>query len=387
MPTQLALKRRTLKILRYQGYRIDKGDLSLKNNERDTKRDAHILAKAERILDHEGLVTRKLALVKKHMVNGLDLEIEKISPVLIEVKPDTEMETLFRWWNLVWWSLPYERSYGRQMRFVVWDRYHNAPMGLIGLQSPILSWAVRDKYLEINFAQRDFWINQSLNAQRLGALPPYNNILGGKLVASMMVTDYVRRKFKEKYRDVKTVMENREIPANLLFITTTGAYGESRVYSRLRINQKPVATLLGYTQGSGSFHIPNFLYDDFISYLEEQKVDVERGYGNGPSRKIRLIRQAMKLLGFRDGVNHSVQRSVYFFPFLENVKDVIHRGKKPKWIHRSQKDVAAFWKEKWAIPRSEIDKRYLAFSKDKFIQDSLTELDQFRRIFQEIKSS
>ncbi|MGB7207942.1 MAG: Druantia anti-phage system protein DruA [Pyrinomonadaceae bacterium] len=384
---QSALRETTLKILRYQGYTIDEGDFSLKDDERDTKRDAHILAKAERILHHEGLVTKKAELVKQHMVNGADLEIEKISPVLIKVKPDTEMETLFRWWNLVWWSLPYERSYGRQMRFVLWDRYHKAPMGLIGLQSPILSWAVRDKYLEISADQRDFWINQSLNAQRLGALPPYNNILGGKLVASMMATDYVRRKFKQKYQNVKTVMQDRDIPANLLFITTTGAYGESRVYSRLNVNQRPVAKFLGYTQGSGSFHIPNFLYDEFISFLKGRNYDVGRGYGHGPSRKIRLIGQAMKLLGFRDGINHAVQRSVYFFPFVENVKDVIHKGMRPKWIHRSQNEVAAFWKEKWAIPRSKIDERYLAFSKDKFIENSLAELDQFRKIIQDIKSS
>lgn len=387
MPTQLALKEKTLKILQYQGYNIEHGDLSLKNYERDTKRDAHILAKAERILDHEGLVTKKADFVKQYMVDGSDLEIEKISPILIEIKPDTEMETLFRWWNLVWWSLPYERSYGRQMRFVVWDQYHNAPMGLIGLQSPILSWAVRDNYLEINAEQRDFWINQSLNAQRLGALPPYNNILGGKLVASMMTTDYVRRKFKEKYRDLKTVMKGRDIPANLLFITTTGAYGESRVYSRLNIDKKPVANFLGFTHGSGSFHIPNFLYEDFISFLEKRNYNVGRGYGNGPSRKIRLIRQAMKLLGFRDGINHAIQRSVYLFPFVENVKDVIHKGKRPKWIRRPQKEVAAFWKKKWALPRAQIDERYLAFSKDEFVQNSLIELDQFRKIYQEIKSS
>ncbi len=186
------------------------------------------------MLDNESLIIDNSEIIKQFMIDGKDLDVAKIDPVLIEVKPGTRWEIIFRWWNLVWWSLPYEKSYGRQMRFVFWDKYHKAPMGLIGLQSPILSWGVRDSYLGIGKADRDFWVNQSLNAQRLGALPPYNNLLGGKLVAMMMSTDYVRRKFKEKYSNIKTLIKDRNIPADLLFITTTGAYGKSSCVFKIK---------------------------------------------------------------------------------------------------------------------------------------------------------
>ena len=384
MITHAQLKDKTAEVLRFQGYDVNDGNFSLQSSDRNTKREAHILAKVERMLSHEKFVTRNVEFVKRFMVNGSELEIDKISPTIIEVKPESEMETLFRWWNLVWWSLPYERSYGRQMRFVIWDRHHKAPMGLIGLQSPLLNWGVRDEYLGLTSNERDFWVNQSLNAQRLGALPPYNNIFGGKLVASLMTTDYVRRKFKEKYRDTCTVLRERELPANLLFVTTTGAYGKSRVYSRLNIQDKPVAVFLGYTSGSGSFHIPNFLYEDFILFLKQKKYNVERGYGNGPSRKVRLIREAMRLLGFNDGINHNVQRSIYLFPFAENLKEIINEGKRPKWIKRSQKLVSDTWKERWAIPRSKIDTRYLDFCKDTFVENTTEELEAFRELFNKI---
>lgn len=386
MQTLANLKKSTLKILRLQGFTVKNDIFYLKDDDRNTKRDAHLIARAERVLQHESLITKKAEFVKEFMIDGKDLDVNKISPTLIEVKPDTKWETMFRWWNLVWWSLPYERSYGRQMRFIVWDQYHKAPIGLIGLQSPILSWAVRDQYLGITSDQRDFWINQSLNAQRLGALPPYNTLLGGKLVASMMTTDYIRRKFKEKYGDVTTILKERRIPANLLFITTTGAYGKSSVYSRLKIDKQSVATFLGYTKGSGSFHIPNFLYEDFVQYLESQNHNVSRGYGSGPSRKIRLIREAMNLLGFSDGINHAVQRSVYYFPFAENVKDIIQTGSRPKWIKRSQNQVADYWKEKWAVPRSLKDDKYLEFSKDEFLRNSTLELEQLRIIYKELRA-
>ena len=385
MATTKALKFNIVKILKLQGYKVKPNGFFLKNDERDTKRQAHYIAKAERMLDNESLVIDQSDFVKQFMVDGKELDVTKIDPVLVEVKPGTKWETLFRWWNLVWWSLPYEKSYGRQMRFVLWDKYHKAPMGLIGLQSPILSWSVRDNYLDIGPTDRDFWVNQSLNAQRLGALPPYNNLLGGKLVAAMMSSDYVRRKFKEKYSNIKTLMKDRSIPADLLFITTTGAYGKSCVYSRFKMNGIEMAKFLGYTNGTGSFHIPNFLYEDLILYLKKLYYDVQRGYGNGPSRKVRLIDQALTLLGFKNGINHSIKRSVYLFPFAKNINAVINKGEKPQWNKRSQKQVADFWKQRWAIPRAEKDKRYQEFSKEKFIEQTFLELKEYKKIYKKLK--
>jgi len=386
MTTTKALKFNIVKILKLQGYKIKPNGFFLRNDERDTKRQAHYIAKAERMLDNESLVIDQSDFVKQFMVDGKELDVTKIDPILVEVKPGTKWETLFRWWNLVWWSLPYEKSYGRQMRFVLWDKYHKAPMGLIGLQSPILSWGVRDSYLGIGTTDRDFWVNQSLNAQRLGALPPYNNLLGGKLVAAMMSSDYVRRKFKEKYSNIKTLMKDRSIPADLLFITTTGAYGKSCVYSRFKMNGIEMAKFLGYTNGTGSFHIPNFLYEDLILYLKKLHYDVQRGYGNGPSRKVRLIDQALTLLGFKNGINHSIKRSVYLFPFAKNINAVINKGEKPQWNKRSQKQVADFWKQRWAIPRAEKDKRYQEFSKEKFIEQTFLELKEYKKVYKKLKS-
>lgn len=81
----------------------------------------------------------------------------------------------------MWWSIPYQHPYGRQMRFLVWDTYHDLPFGLINLQSPILKMSVRDKSLGIPDKEVDLWVNKSMNAQRVGALPPYNELIGGKL--------------------------------------------------------------------------------------------------------------------------------------------------------------------------------------------------------------
>jgi hypothetical protein len=326
----------------------------------------------------EEFILKNTSVIEKYLIDGNKIKIDKVDPQIIEVREGTLHETIFKWWNLVWWSLPYERAYGRQMRFVVWDRYHNAPIGLIGLQSPILSWSVRDKKLGIAFDQRDYWVNQSMSAQRLGALPPYNYLLGGKLVASLMTTDVIRKRFAKKYDGKKTVLEGRELPARLLFFTTTGAYGKSSVYNKIRIDGEAVSQFIGYTQGSGSFHIPNDLFEDFVEYLQKRHYDVKRGYGAGPSKKMRLINDTMGLLGISNGSGHGIHRAVYLFPMTKNLEGVIQRDENPIWHRRTVKRIADYWKEHWAKPRVKTRKEYLDFVGQKFIATTLDELKLYK---------
>ena len=383
-PTTETLKSEVEKILRRQGYTVQDGSFFLPRVDRDEKRAVHTISRAERITEHIKFIESFSPKAKEFMLDDTQIDVSKIRPKLIEVKTGTIHAELFRWWNLTWWSLPYERSYGRQMRFVVWDEYHNAPIGLIGLQSPILSWNVRDRHLGITPEKRDFWVNQSMNAQRLGALPPYNKFLGGKLVASLLASDVVRQSFHNKYKDYETLLKKRVIPANLLFITTTGAYGKSSVYNRLRFDNDKICEFIGYTNGSGSFHIPNTLYEGFVSYLRDSGAKVGRSFGNGPSVKMKIIDEGMRLLGFRNGSDHGVKRSVYLFPFAKNVKEVIQNGEEPIWYGRSVDDLTRYWKERWAVKRTEnyqLDK--LRFSKEEFISNTEQDLKECRRLIRQ----
>lgn len=376
-----ALKQKITSVLKRQGFGVKPSGLfALKDKSREAKRKAHDLAKAERLAHNERFIVKNAEFIKSFLIDGKELDVKKIEPVIIEVKSNTKEETLFRWWNLVWWSLPYERGYGRQMRFIIWDKYHRAPLGIIGLQSPILSWNVRDTYLGIPAETRDFWVNQSLGAQRLGALPPYNYILGGKLVALLMTADVIRKKFQKKYTGRETLLKKRKLPAHLLFITTTGAYGKSSIYTRLKFKDEQVVKFIGYSQGSGTFHIPNTLYEDLVDYLRKEGYNVRRGYGSGPSRKLRLIDQALQALDFRSGAKHGVQRAVYLFPLVKNLEEVIKEDKKPVWMHRAVHGLTDYWKERWGIPRVARNKEYLEFLSEVFLKRMLRELEHYKYI-------
>ena len=310
------------------------------------------------------------------MIDGRDLTVENISPKLIPVTASSDLEVLFRWWNYVWWSVPHEKAYGRQMRYIVWDKHHEAVIGLIGLQSPILSWAPRDQYLNIPASERDYWVNQSMSAQRLGALPPYNIVLGGKLIAMLMTSDKLRKHFRKKYSEKTTVLRERELPANLLFVTTTGAFGKSSIYTRLKFREDWLAKFIGYSNGSGSFHISNEIYEKLLLVLSEKGVNVRREFGNGPSRKMRLIRQGMTALGYKNGGFHGVKRAVYLFPFAKNLDKLITgKNQRPLWHHRREDDLTDFWKERWILPR--IEKRrtnLLTFDREKYISRQMKEI-------------
>ena len=377
MVSQVALKRRINKRLRVQGYRVEDGILSLSGNSKSVYRKVNLHAKFIKVKPQIDFLNKNKQLALDHIVDGKDIDVEKIKPKIFEVKSGTKWDILFRWWCYVWWSIPYDRPIGRQMRFVVWDDHHKSIIGLIGLQSPILAWEPRDRYLSLSMEQRELWVNQSLNAQRVGALPPYNDLLGGKLIASFLVSKRIRSAFEKKYGGKKTIMKKRVLPSRLLFITTTGAFGKSPIYERLSYRQQKLSFFLGYTKGFGSFHIPDDIYLDMLEYLSSNKIDIQRGYGSGPSRKLKLIQETMNHLGFSYGANHGIKRGIYLFSSVKNLHQVIHGGERPRYTDISVRELTDFWKERWILPRIHQKGHYKDFIAEKYITSELRKIDRY----------
>ena len=381
--TACALKEEVIRALGLQGYTLTDNSFHLSDIDKEKIRSLHSRARLERIYRHIKFMESKADFAQKYMLNSDELEVDKIAPRIIEVSANSKYAKLFQWWNLVWWSLPCERAYGRQMRFVIWDDYHDAPIGLVGLQSPILKWKVRDDFLGIDSDKRDYWINQSMNAQRLGSLPPYNKFLGGKLVSMLMSCDEIRKRYQDKYDKRETLLIKRVIPSNLLFITTTGAYGKSSVYNRLRFKDSRICEFIGYTNGSGSFHIPDTLYESLMNYLSLAGIKVGRYFGSGPSVKIKNIDRSMRLLGFKKGSNHGIKRASYIFPLVDNLHAVLQKDENPIWKQRSIDELTEFWKQRWAVKRTgDYPKENLVFKKDEFMLEARKEWEQSKTLFE-----
>ncbi len=362
---EFELKEEILKALEEQGFKVNP-HLRPPEQKKEIFKNLQKQSRQEQITIHRKFLLENFELAKSYCNNGKDIKPREIFLELREIKPDSLEDKLYKWWNFIWWSIPYQRSYGRLMKFFLWDVHHDAPFGLLGLQSPILKMSVRDNYLEIPKDNLDIWINRSMHAQRVGALPPYNELLGGKMVALALTSNEVRESYKRKYQNSITLLKNRKLDPNLLFITTTSAFGKSSLYDRLSINGEKVAIPIGFTKGSGTFHIPEPIYLKVLRYLENQGITIERGFGHGPSKKLKLLNFGFKRLKLPKFEYHNIQREFYLFPLVRNLKDVIKQNQKPNWINRPFGELADFWIKRWGIPRSMRKSDWKTFNKDKF---------------------
>ncbi|MDI6879226.1 MAG: DUF4338 domain-containing protein [Desulfitobacteriaceae bacterium] len=372
-----ALMQDIIKALKLQGFVIDHSKtISLAEHSKDVYRHIQEQSRMDKIKQHNSSLQRNLRLVEKFCPNGKDIDPAKIRLELRVVRPDSLEEKIYRWWNQIWWSIPYERSYGRQLRFVLWDVEHNAPFGLIGLQSAPLKMQVRDDYVGISKETRDWWINMSLSAQRVGALPPYNQLLGGKMVALALGSRELRLEYEKKYSQAISLMHARRIPGHLLFITTTGAFGKASIYNRLTANGQKVGIYIGETRGSGTFHISEDLYQRMLSLLHDHGVDIARGYGHGPSRKRQLISKACQLLNLPNFHYHGIKRGVYIFPHVSNLYGVVREQEQPMWNDLSFDELLEFWRVRWALPRAERTEQWREFIAKDYLNQTKSLLEE-----------
>lgn len=364
------LRKNIIESLKGQGFKINPHARPARNSKASYKK-LQQQSKGEQIALHHAFLKSKTKKIQEYLLDQGEFDPSKIELELREVEEDSLEETIFKWWNLVWWSVPYQRAYGRQMRFVLWDKGNNAPFGLIGLQSPILKMAIRDNHLEIPKKELDLWVNKSMQAQRLGALPPYNSLIGGKMVAMAMTSNELRKRYREKYKNQRTEMKHRFIEPDLLFITTTSAFGRSSIYNRLKYKHTLVAESLGFTKGSGSFHIPETLYNEIKEFLEDNGVDVSTTFGAGPSRKVKLLEAAFRLLKLPDYSYHNLKREYFIFPMASNLKNVIRNKVNPRYYNRPLRDMTEYWKHRWCLPRAERDLEWNVFDGQKYVKEQI----------------
>ena len=369
-----ALRKKVIEVLKEQGFEVNP-HIKPSEDSKEVYKQLQKNGRIEQISIHKRFLQSNIDLVKKHCRDGKDISLDAISLELREVKSGSFEENIFRWWNLIWWSIPYQRSYGRQLRFLIWDVTHDSPFGLICLQSPVLKMSVRDNYLKLPKDELDIWVNRSMNAQRVGALPPYNELLGGKLVAITLTSNEIREIYKEKYKNYISVLRGRKLKSDLLFITTTSAFGRSSLYNRLKFNDEIVAESLGYTKGFGTFHISEKLYEEILDYLSSLGVNIARGYGNGPSRKLRLLSLGLSRLGLSSYECHGIKREFYLFPLVKNLNEVIQCDQEPIWFDRPFTDIVDYWKKRWAEPRALRKPCWIDFKTDFFFDDVIKMLD------------
>ncbi|WP_201778072.1 Druantia anti-phage system protein DruA [Thermanaerothrix daxensis] len=315
-------------------------------------RQIHRPASQLEIITRQDWLRRHLPEYLPFFANGEEIIPEHIEPILVEVTTE-QQHNLFRVARLLW-SIPFSKGYGRRLRFLIMDRANNKLIGLLALQSPPLSFPARDRLFRYPPGRKTEMVNQTMDIQTLGAVPPYDRLLGGKLVALIAASNEIRQVYWHKYSGRATEMAQRILPPHLVALTTTSAFGRSSLYNRLRYNGIRIAESLGYTEGYGTFHLME-LYPLFRRFLESQGISTRGGFGTGPRRKWQTMVRALDRLGLSsDLLRHGIKREVFLFRLVDNLEAYMEgRDTEPAYRNLPFSDLVTWWRERWLLPRAE----------------------------------
>lgn len=344
---------------------------------KDLLRKMHERARIELLLKHRKfLIEKGEKIIDEYFAEGDDIVPEKISPRLIPVRTKEEWD-IFKTARFTW-SLPFSNGYGRRLCFLIMDEYNGKLIGILGAHSPALGIKLRNEWLNLKGKDKVYKLNETMDIFTLGAVPPYNMLLGGKLVAMSAVANEVRDFYKEKYSNKKTEMEQNIISPHLVLFTTTSAYGRSSIYNRVKYKDRLLCFSLGYTKGFGAFKYTDEISRLMKEYLLLKGIEVKGGYGNGPNYKFRLINTAIKeinkeidlkevlnIKSIKQLLKHEVKREVFVFPLASNVVEYINGiDKEVKYYDYKFEELAEYWKERYLKRRVKTNDEWRYWNKD-----------------------
>lgn len=214
-----------------------------------------------------------------------------------------------------------------------------------------------------------------MNIQVCGAIPPYNNILGGKLVAMAITGPEAIEAYREKYEGYKSkiasamkgapVIKNNE----LVFLDTTGLFKVgSAQYDRVRVpapNGQIEYEEIGMTEGYGSVQFGASTRERLteVTELLENRRAVKNRFGEGIAPKMRKIRHGLENLGL-DGelIKHESPRVIYavdlaadFREYLFGLTDDPDYYWALEDVETEQESIYEHWRRRWVSKRIQRD--------------------------------
>jgi hypothetical protein len=209
-----------------------------------------------------------------------------------------------------------------------------------------------------------------------GAVPPYGNLLGGKLVSMLAVSPTIVRAYHERYRghasEIASSLAGRPIHrrSRLVFVGTTSLYGSgSSQYNRVRIPREilrgrsdVVFRELGKSRSFGTSHLSRSTVAALVRLAEQSRngARVNSIFGEGVNPKLRKVRAGIDLLDWPsdDLLQHRRRRIVYGVPLVDNLLPyLLGMEREPKYVFStSMRDdvdaIAEFWRVRWLTDRS-----------------------------------
>lgn len=276
----------------------------------------------------------------------------------------------------------------------IWVEYCRSEIGNSAVRSALV-------------AQKTQHIGSSLMELNVcGAIPPYNEVLGGKLVALLATSPQVIHDYKERYSDKASMIasrlkgENVIRPADLVYIGTTSLYyvGSSQ-YNRLKIPSGVfnsdfdiVWKKLGMTIGFGTMHISKATTLSLTEATSDGFNRINHVFGEGASPKMRLLTMSIRELlestneDSKDFSKHSMSRIVYGACLASNTLDyLLGKADAPEYYtdieyyQEGTEKIINYWRERWLRSRLNYDpifERIRSFNKETLLVGNQIDEDE-----------
>ncbi|HWD90543.1 MAG TPA: Druantia anti-phage system protein DruA [Mucilaginibacter sp.] len=338
---------------------------------KSTVKSAMLMKRLEILHDNKKWIKEHIKIARQNLCSGVEMLSSEINPVIevCRTQKDMNLFRIFRYY----WSSPYSEYVGRRIKLIIRDyALPNKPViGIAALGSPIIHIPERDNWIGWDKQTRTKNLIYTMDAYVVGALPPYNNLLGGKLISYILASNEVRDIYKQKYRDRVTLIDGK-VSDNLAGLFTTSLYGQSSQYNRISYNNKLLYVPIGETKGYGTLHLSKQTIEAMIDFLKSKDIDVKNKFGDGPSWVMRVIRTAGEELGFDADflLKHSFKRNIYFVPLVKNYSEFLNdKSNAPIFEDMPLSDLVNFWKQRWFARRKsnpDVLLRTLEFTPESF---------------------
>lgn len=365
------LRSRLMRSLRKLGFSFSKGKPCppCADEDKENVRRLHAAAVEHRRDRARPRLLKKEPFLLTNFASAREMSVDHFMPRLVEVVGDSVEELLFRYIALHW-SIPVSSGYGRRLRFLVRDEYNSKVVGIIGLGDPVFALGARDSWIGWHREDRRQRLNNVMDAFVLGAVPPYASLLAGKLVAMLAASDEVRAAFKRKYGGAKSLIAARENDGELVIINTTSALGRSSIYNRLSFPNGSRFVRVGTTRGYGDFQFLNGLYDTVSEFAISNCPNSAKHsrWGTGFRNRREVVKKCLQSIGLStDCLYHGVEREIFLAPLAENASQFL-KGQDPSPIYYTQScaQIAAWFKQRWMIPRWHRQSDPLRFEPDEY---------------------
>ena len=281
-------------------------------------------------------------------------EIEAIRPRISYIDPESDRALLDEWLMLRVFvsTMKFDQNPGRVLKFLIYDDTTGAYLGLASISSDVIAMSARDKWIGwTNNEKLDMGRlkNSAIGTCIVPTQPAGYNLLGGKLVASLLTTKAVRKAWLDVTGEP------------LVGLTTTSLYGASSMYNGI-----PYWKTLGETQGKIYLKPDDDVYKEWHHWIKEnypeeyRKATVKEGIvGPVTGIKQKIIDLIFKYSSIKSSrYTHGFNRGVFYSPFYTNTREFL-RGEiefadltiNPR-VEKDIDGVVEWWRKK-AIKRYE----------------------------------